>query len=400
MTILLKDFPESLIPFSNDRIPLNIFVCVLTFAETIFVGLLILSILGNLRKQSHDNDLKYILSGCVGDLFALVNMLIFSVINYGAGGWYLGRLGCHVNEFLFITAFGVSISSTIGLSIHRYMHIIKQVTIHPRRVIQSIIGFWVSIPSLLLVFFFVGVPGEGIALQSSGIYCFQATWSKIRTVIISTAIIISIVFIGFIAITICNFSLVALIRSAKQKKGKREKELQLTKRAVALSLGFLVGWFPMLIKIVSEFATKEPASDWLDIFSGCFVIASPALNGILLLMYDPKIKRSFSEIMGLEKLKTYKLPSSARVKLVTMHPAEVSKNAKIIKPDIEIQSPTRENFFSFPAVTNSPNVGPHQLLEAGASLQADTILLDRSPTIIIMKKQEQGMEMEMEKICL
>ena len=398
MTILLKDFPASLIPFSNDRILLNISVCVLTFAETIFVGLLIISILGNLRKQSHDNDLQFILSACVGDLLALVTLLIFSVINYGAGGWYLGPLGCYINAMLFINAFGVSISSTIGLSIHRYMHIIKQVTIHPRRVIQSIIGFWVSIPSLLLVFFFVGVPGEGIALQSSGIYCFQATWSKIRTVIISTAIIISIVFIGFIAITICNFSLVALIRSAKQKKGKREKELQLTKRAVALSLGFLVGWFPMLIKIVSEFATKEPASDWLDIFSGCFVIASPALNGILLLMYDPKIKRSFSEIMGLEKLKTYKLelkpPSSARVKLVTMHPAEVSKNAEMTKPDIASQSPIRENSRFFPAIKNSANVGPHQQIEVGASLQADTILLDRSPTIIIiqkMGKKDEGM---------
>lgn len=200
-----------------------------------------------------------------------------------------------------MVAFGISLSSLTSMSVHRFLHIVKQKTITKTAVYITVFGYWISVIVVLLLFHFFGLTEEAVALQSSRLYCFQATWSTVPPIIASTSIIILLLIIASIAITYCNFAFVMLMRRAKLKKDKKEKEMRLTKRAVVVAISFLAGWITYILKLLIEFCSKRPVSDTFDAIAAALVMATPVINGILLIKYDSKIKRNLKEMFGLGK---------------------------------------------------------------------------------------------------
>ena len=317
--VLYKDLTATRIIHYDDRE--NLAVRVLT-AQTLFaiiIDIILIIAFCRQRWQTMAIDTMFILSNVVADfVFALV-VLIFCVFLVSGQGWWMGQIGCLFSAVSLIVSIALSILSVVGLTAYRYFSIIYKKQFTQQHAIGAIASIWIIIPMLVIIFVFLpGFLENTVALQPSRLYCALSWWntdhpSSIAAVYICLLVIfLSISFILFAYTHICikyhqmrrSKAIHALPTTLKNSSDLvifvqiSSKEWLLIKKALLISLSFVLAWFPYCIKIVIEVATGEPSSYSYDVYTAWIACLNTILNACILYMYDGKTRVSVIELFS------------------------------------------------------------------------------------------------------
>lgn len=299
----------------------NLAVRVLT-AQTLFavvIDVVLIVAFCRQRWQTMAIDTMFILSNIVADLVFALFVLVFCTFLVSGQGWWMGQIGCLLSAAFLIASIALSILSVVGLTAYRYFSIIYKNQFNQQYAMGAIASTWIIITMLIIVFAFIpGFLENTVALQPSRLYCALSWWktdhpSSIAAVYICLLVIfLSISFIIFAYTHICmkyhqmrrSKAIHALPTTLKNSSDLvifvqiSSKEWLLIKKALLISLSFVLAWFPYCIKIVIEVATGEPSSYSYDVYTAWIACLNTILNACILYMYDGKTRVSVIELFS------------------------------------------------------------------------------------------------------
>ena len=147
--------------------------------------------------------------------------------------------------------------------------------------------------------------GVGIALQSSKYYCMINFTTTDPATLAIAGIILFVLAFNYVFIVYAYSCIISVFKASPRKKGnKRENassERLLIEKAVAFSAAYMVCWFPYILKIIFEMATKEPVSFEYDCICDLAGCTNPLLNVIVLIKYDARVKQDVQELFNVFK---------------------------------------------------------------------------------------------------
>jgi hypothetical protein len=209
------------------------------------------------------------------------------------GGWSLGKLGCRINSTFIIYTFACSLLSVLFISLTRYLSLIRNYQFKPRQINLIIASIWITMMvvagiSLILT---QNVEDSIAGLTPTYTYCFVAGYTK-KGFPISLIVLIAIVGIMIFQIyawttivlyyirmnrrhkkespsEVISSSSPAAITLSKVKKPEEKSqlsplEIRLIKKAIGITLTFVLTWIWFVAYIIVELASKQAVPLWVS----------------------------------------------------------------------------------------------------------------------------------------
>lgn len=307
-----------LVPFSETEITVDIIFLLLLSLSCLFDSVIIWSLW---KQKTIPLDTQFIMSLSVADALFAAQGIVFQSIHGNLhiilctrslsllpnivmyGGWATGYLGCQLNSAIMVYSFSVSVSSVVGLTIHRYLAVIHRYHLSQREVYIIMSTMWISLAIACgVVTALDKLSNRSIyALEGSKMYCFLA--STTENVVALTGMIICILVVAVSMIFICYayFRIYHYYTHAKSrgitKSQKRENEKKLLKKGVAICTSFVVTWVFFLFKMILELGLKKSVPYEYDVFCDFIGVIGPFFNALIIYNYDSKSRQNINELI-------------------------------------------------------------------------------------------------------
>jgi hypothetical protein len=207
------------------------------------------------------------------------------------GGWSLGALGCHANSALIIYTLGCSLLSVFFISLTRYLSLIRNVQFTPRHIDLMIAGIWIAmmvIVGAFLVLLNINKDESYTGLAPTYTYCMIAGYTKKG---FAPALLVLLVIVGIMIFQIYAWTTIVLyymrtnrsrmaesvisssspaaIPESKVKKiGRKSQlsllEIRLIKKAIGITLTFVLTWIWYVAYLIVELASKQAVPLWVS----------------------------------------------------------------------------------------------------------------------------------------
>ncbi|KAJ3270749.1 hypothetical protein HDV01_007441 [Terramyces sp. JEL0728] len=297
------------------------------------IGVLIVLVATIPKKNNASTSL--LISLCFADLIFCISTTIFGSKDLSAGGWSTGRVGC-----CFASVFCI-----IAITLERYRAVLQG-----RHLDSSEVRFWICaiwISSILIATFplYTSSQEYALALHPGKVICAVAWWdrSPMTIVMITISLVTLALSVSFIVYAYVlkflssqaavhsseNLSEIKAAITDKKSEGKgqstvrgsantssahtpkvekpekiektsKDKERMLLIKSILISGTFIVCWTPYLMMILYSLATGVPAPSAWDSVSCVFAVTNSAINPLLLVTLDSRIRGYVFEMLGVD----------------------------------------------------------------------------------------------------
>ncbi|KAJ3304988.1 hypothetical protein HDV03_002070 [Kappamyces sp. JEL0829] len=241
--------------------------------------------------------------------------LVYTLTNLASGGWRFNQTGCIANHILAFITVSVSGLTLTAITLERYLCFFYRYYLTVRMTFVWLALIWVFSSTLAFLPLMLSITSATISVQPSKLLCLftwsshdsvMLTISSIVLLFITTLVTLLVFAYAHIVYTYTQLLLTASQNAAKNGEGlsqEREREQQsnetvLLRKAIAITLSFVIGWTPYLVLIVASMVQGQPVSPFFD--SVCVILAmvSSVLSPFLLYYFDPRIKLSVKRLFG------------------------------------------------------------------------------------------------------
>ncbi len=262
------------------------------FSTTLIVfGNIIVLLVFHFTHSLKNTTSVFIKSLACADLGVGINCM-FSVHSWFAGGWPYGFLLCKLVGYLIAVTVGISILSLAGVSIDRYIAIIKPLQYHSiltkRRARIYVIVVWLLSAIIFLPSLFGW--GSNNYYYNSEMYDCTMHWEE--NVTFSFYIISIIVLPALSTSAFCYFWILRICFIQEQKTRqyelacqqpnpemcKRRHEKLLAKMFLVVISAFYITWIPFVVVRIIKGTTDKELSPTLMFFTGWLGLINSFLN--------------------------------------------------------------------------------------------------------------------------
>jgi hypothetical protein len=306
-----------------------------------FIAHLVLGIVGffggvvallGLRNTPLSPHLKLVISLVAADLYFCMSVIVYDVGNIAAGGWVFGGIGCVVDAIIITSSCFASVLTLLAITFERYLTVIHSVELTDQQTRKLIFGIWGLSHSITLIPIVSGTWNTAYSLNASFLVCTisWAEWSPAPILMESLALLtlmscLSMMVFGYTRIVLKYLEARGKLKSTKfgtttdegtlksanmgTSKGAPTTEAstvytpeakKLLIKTIILTLNYVFGWSPYLIKMLYEIATRNPIPYQWDIVCTMFALNNSALNSYLLMVLDPRIKNGVKQLFGIQ----------------------------------------------------------------------------------------------------
>jgi hypothetical protein len=304
-----------------------------------FIAHLILGLIGffgglvvllGLRNTSLSPHLKLVISLVAADLYFCLSVIIYDIGNIAAGGWVFGGIGCVVDAIIITSSCFASVLTLLAITFERYLTVIHSVELNDRQTYKLIFGIWALSHSITFIPIVSATWDTAYSLNASFLVCTisWAEWSPAPILMESLALLtlmscLSMMVFGYTRIVLKYLEARGKLKSTQfgtttdegTKKSASVGPTQsistteaattyspeakrLLMKTIILTLNYVFGWSPYLIKMLYEIATRNPIPYQWDIVCTMFALNNSALNSYLLMGLDPRIKDGVKQLVS------------------------------------------------------------------------------------------------------
>lgn len=277
------------VPFPNSfSYYLAILTCIFVILAVFANGLVIYK-----NSTSPEASTIIVLSVCVSDFLLSLACSYFIPGNVINGGWFSGQIGCFITYSFAMTSSCASIMSLCAMSLERYLAVCKGIFISKKTALLWLAFIWAfSILSPLMPYY-QGDYMQTISLQTNTWACVLNWHHKGAIPLTLITVVGSSIFCTTI---LYSYACIYLQYRRAAKKSSREEITQLQRkvltRCVILTLTVLTLWTPEIGGIAYEIISGNPLSAEYSSFSNATIMFNTLVNPILLIILDPKIRKT------------------------------------------------------------------------------------------------------------
>jgi hypothetical protein len=326
----INDMPDGIVRWEGGQsvmVVVHCIGCVIGFFPAVAV------LVAHFRQNNSANILLN-LCLCTADLYLLTSMAIFDFINIAGGGWATGKIGCVINGFILCTCCFCSILTLLTATVERYLQVVHSSAMSKPRAWLAVISLWMLSFILGGLPFIINTFGITYALQSSNLLCVFSWWDRSLAQILINVTAFCTIISCLSAMIFCYASIFMTFRKAARSVGVKSfisqsmmssantkkslvnsvqsntekdsalmaKEVRLLIKAVVLTLSFVIGWTPYMIKIIVEIAMEKQApSEWEFLCQMC-VLTNSIMNSLLMILLDARVKQNVLSLFDRNKV--------------------------------------------------------------------------------------------------
>jgi hypothetical protein len=338
----ISDHPESILMWNSEVYTLAIIHCIVSGVGMLGSFVVLISHIGDKLQPNMLPTLSLVMA----DFLVLLTTFTVDIINLGAGGWAVGRVGCVAEALMICIGCFASVFSILASTVERYMHIIHQRSLTLREAWLMVATVWsVSMVGSWFPLFF-GAQDMAYGLNSGLTVCVIAWWDSGAWATTSTILALVAFISCLFGMAYCYFVIVRMYVTYSQKIAKQRmafqtnaissvwgksvlpadgtvlsqmenmspvKETDLDKgkdllsqmervlltKALILTMTFLLMWSPYFVKFWMELITRRPVSSLFDNLCNLGAATNSCVNWLLLVTLDFRIKRRVYRLFGM-----------------------------------------------------------------------------------------------------
>ncbi|KAJ3270747.1 putative G-protein coupled receptor 63 [Terramyces sp. JEL0728] len=305
----INNINGNLIPFESGGEVAGLVIHTIT---GLFGALSVVIVLFATLSRKNNPSTILLLSLCWADLIFCLSAIIFGIRDLSFGGWSSGKIGCIIDSVLVTGGCFASVLTLVAVTVERYLAVMFGRTLKLSEVWIIIALIWSS--SLVIALFPIYTLSfdYAIALQPGREQCTNSWWDKHPM-----TILMILICLAQSAVRSSGFQSGMQTTTAKENttfsrgtntmessnsqatKGSttstsKEKEKKLLIKSIIICGTFVVT--PYLIMILYSFATSNPIPSGWDNFVSIAALSNSAVNPILLVTLDSRIKSSVYEL--------------------------------------------------------------------------------------------------------
>jgi hypothetical protein len=299
------------------------------FTAKLIYGTLLSSIIGligsgliliaNFGKPNSEST-RILLSISFADWIFSLTVIINNTRNIISGGFGWGLVGCHINSVANVIGACTSVVALAVAALERYLAVCKGIILTERQVTYLVMGIWSFGVFYSATPYWTNQPNETIALEPHHWSCtprwWGRNWGSLCVTIIGAmvfAISYSIIFVAYYSVY-RTFSKAGgrSTKSAHDMQRQQRQQHQVFVKCIMMTGSFVILWTAYSAKIVFELLTGEPSNVYWSTIGSFLAIATIAVNPIIMITYDNRVRGYVLEMLGYKPSKTSSVTPSPK----------------------------------------------------------------------------------------